>query len=321
VQASPYLATAVIVARLLVDSFGRPLTDLRVSVTERCNFRCFYCHNEGQGTSVLPMQSAHSDEMTPDEVERIVRVGAGVGVQRVKLTGGEPLVRPDLEQIVERTSAYVETSLTTNGSMLEHRALALKHAGLARVNVSVDSLRPDEFSAIRGGALAPVLRGVRAALEADLRPVKLNMVLYKETVKNLEAMLDFVRAGDGLELQLIQYMPEMAWQRAYAVDVQAVRERLAAMADASTTRDMHHRRRYRVRGAWVELVDPVNNAEFCMNCHRVRVTHDGHLKGCLNRNDDLVPTRGLDDDGVRRAFETVVRERRPYYGVHVPLVR
>src|SRR5688572_32509865 len=99
------------------------------------------------------------------------------------------------------------------------------------------------------------------------------MVLYKETAKNLEAMLDFVRASDGLELQLIQYMPEMAWQRAFAVDINDVRSRLAAMSDEAVTRQMHHRRRFRINGAWVELVDPVNNAEFCMNCHRVRVTH------------------------------------------------
>lgn len=306
---------------LLVDAFGRPLTDLRISVTERCNFRCFYCHNEGQGSLVAPPGADHADEMTPQEIERIVRVASEAGVRRVKLTGGEPLVRPDLEEIVARCSPLVEVSLTTNGSMLEHRAGGLAGAGLGRVNVSIDSLQPKEFEEIRGGQLAPVLRGVRAALHAGLRPVKLNMVLYKATLANLDSMIQFVGGTEGLELQLIQFMPEMAWQRPHAVDIQEVRARLSTMAQESIRREMHHRRRYRIGGAWVELVDPVNNAEFCMNCHRVRVTHDGKLKGCINRNDDLVDTRGLDDDGLRDALAGVVSRREPYYGVHLPLAK
>lgn len=304
---------------MLVDAYGRTLTDLRISVTERCNFRCFYCHNEGQGSQVSPPQAPHDKELSPEEIERVVRIGAELGVQRVKFTGGEPLVREDLEEIVARSSPLVEVSLTTNGSMLEHRAPSLAAAGLSRVNVSVDSLQAQEFQEIRGGQLAPVLRGVRAALAAGLVPVKLNMVLFRETLRNLEAMLEFVGSGPGLELQLIQFMPEMAWQRPSSVDVETVHRRLSAASDTSYRREMHHRRRYRIGGAWVELVDPVNNAEFCMNCHRVRVTADGHLKGCINRNDDLVSIRGLTDAQLRDAFRRVVDNRVPYYGVHVPL--
>lgn len=303
---------------MLVDRFGRPLTDLRVSVTERCNFRCFYCHNEGQGRPVSPPGTPAPNEMRVDEVERLVRVASDLGVQRVKYTGGEPLVRADLEEIVARTSPCVETSLTTNGSMLEHRARGLVAAGLVRANVSVDSLQPQEFESIRGGQLAPVLRGVRAALDAGLQPVKLNLVLYRSALHNLEALIDYVGGRPGLELQLIQFMPEMARGQAPPVDIVEVHARLEAMADASHRRAMHHRRRYHVRGAWVELVDPVGNADFCQHCHRVRVTADGHLKGCINVNDDLVPTRGLDEAGIRRAFERIVATRAPYYGVRVP---
>ncbi|HLE46721.1 MAG TPA: GTP 3',8-cyclase MoaA [Candidatus Thermoplasmatota archaeon] len=239
----------------------------------------------------------------------------------VKLTGGEPLVREDLEEIVGRISPYVEVSMTTNGSMLEHRAQALKGAGLRRVNVSVDSLRPEEFAEIRGGQLAPVLRGVRAALDAKLVPVKLNMVLYKEALHRLDEMISLVGTTTGLELQLIQFMPEMAWQQAHAIKVADVHKHLANLATESTRREMHHRRRYRINDAWVELVDPVNNADFCMNCHRVRVTHDGKLKGCLNRNDDLIATRGLDDEGLRAALRNVVARRAPFYQAPTPLVR
>ncbi len=304
---------------MLVDNFGRPLTDLRISVTERCNFRCFYCHNEGQGRPVAPAASVAPNEMTADEVVRIVQVAHSLGVTRVKYTGGEPLVRPDLEEIIQRTSPLVETSLTTNGSMLEHRARDLADAGLERVNVSVDSLRPDEFEEIRGGQLAPVLRGVRAALEADLKPVKLNLVLYKSTLQNLESLIDFVGAVPGLELQLIQFMPEMAFRAATGIDIQAVHERLSLMATSTEQREMHHRRRYQIKSAWVELVDPVGNADFCQHCHRVRVTADGHLKGCINVNTNLVATRGLDEAGIRRAFEQVVATRAPFYGPRVPI--
>lgn len=262
---------------------------------------------------VRPPSAPHADEMTPEEIQRLVRVGAEFGVTRVKLTGGEPLVRDDIEDIVRRIAPHVEVSLTTNGSMLEHRALTLQRAGLARINVSIDSLTPKQFEEIRGGQLAPVLRGVRTALDVGLAPVKINLVVYNHTVGNIPQLIDFVGATEGLRLQLIQFMPEMAWQRPFAVDIQAVRATLEKQADLVVERRLHHRKRYRIKGAWVEIVDPVGNPDFCLACHRVRITHDGHLKGCLNVNSNLVATRGLDDEGVRAAFRKVVAERRPFY--------
>jgi GTP 3',8-cyclase len=299
---------------VLVDAFGRPTTDLRISVTERCNFRCVYCHNEGQGAPVRPPRDPHGDEMTPEHIERLVRVGASFGIRRVKLTGGEPLVRGDLEEIVRRCARHVdEVSLTTNGSMLESRAVGLRAAGLQRCNVSLDSLTPKDFEEIRGGQLAPVLRGVRAALDAGLKPLKINMVVYAHTVKNIEPMIEYVGRTEGLRLQLIQFMPEMAWMRPFTVDIQTVRLMLEAKADAVAERRMHHRKRYRIQGAWVEIVDPVDNPDFCAACQRLRVTADGHLKGCINSNKDLVATVGLDDDGLRQAFGRAVALRRPFY--------
>lgn len=303
---------------MLVDSFGRPLTDLRVSVTERCNFGCHYCHNEGQGSRVAPPSAPHGDEMTPDEIERLVRIASEFGVNRVKVTGGEPLVRDDLEEIVRRCAAYAEVSLTTNGSMLEHRAHALKAAGLARCNVSIDSLTPKEFEEIRGGQLAPVLRGVDAALAAGLAPVKVNLVVYRHTVKNIDGLIDYVSGKPGLRLQLIQFMPEMAWMRPYAVDIETVRAMLQAKADVAAERRLHGRKRYRIRGAWVEIVDPVGNRDFCMRCHRLRITSDGKLKGCINVNDNLLATRGLTDDAVRDAFRRAVAQRVPFYKEPAP---
>jgi len=304
-------------ARMLVDGFGRKVTDIRVSITKRCNFGCVYCHDEGLGPVARP-RAPHDEEVSPAEVERIVRVAREFDIHSVKFTGGEPLVRHDTEEIVDRTVRHVEdVSLTTNGSMLAGRAEGLRNAGLKRVNVSVDSLDPQAFREIRRGALAPVLRGIEEALRVGLKPVKLNLVVFRATLPHIPEMIRFVSRNDGLRLQLIQYMPELVGPKDWSVDIDGVKRWLEGRADRVLVREMHHRRIYQFGGAEVELVDPVYNREFCMNCHRIRVTHRAELKGCLNRNDDLVPTRGLDDRALRDAFRQVVAARVPYYGGYV----
>ncbi len=302
---------------MLTDSWGRPVTDLRVSVTKRCNFSCVYCHDEGLGPVARPADP-HGEELTVAEVERLVSVGREFGVRSVKFTGGEPLVREDLEAIVERTVLRVpDVSLTTNGSMLAGRAESLRDAGLKRVNVSMDSTDPALFREIRHGALAPVLEGVRAALRVGLTPVKLNMVVFGPTVRTIPQMVDYVAGQEGLKLQLIQFMPELVQRERFAVDLVGVRKWLEEHASRTLVREMHHRRIYVFGRTEVELVDPVRNPEFCANCHRIRVTHRGELKGCLNRDDDLVPTRGLDDAALREAFRRVITQRVPFYGGYV----
>src|SRR5438309_10791648 len=135
------------------------------------------------------------------------------------------------------------------------------------------------------------------------------MVVFKHTLAHIPEMIDFISDGDGLKLQLIQFMPELVGQQEWMVDIDSLKKWLEVRADRVLVREMHHRRIYLFNGAEVEVVDPVYNAEFCMNCHRIRVTHDGQLKGCLNRSDDLIPTRGLDGDGLREAFRRVVANR------------
>jgi len=303
--------------RMLSDSFGRAVTDIRISVTKRCNFGCVYCHDEGLGPVARP-RAPHGEELTPAEVERLVVVARELGIRSVKFTGGEPLVRVDLEEIIDRTVRHLEdVSLTTNGSMLESRAETLRDAGLKRVNVSVDTTDPEEFRSIRKGSLAPVLRGIKEALRVGLKPVKLNMVVFRRTLSNIPRMIDYVGATDGLKLQLIQFMPELVDHRDWMVDIQSVKRWLEEHASSVLVREMHHRRVYIVQGAEVEVVDPVFNPEFCSHCHRIRVTHQGELKGCLNRKDDLIPTRGLDDAALREAFRRVITTRMPYYGGYV----
>jgi len=302
---------------MLTDAYGRGVTDIRVSVTKRCNFGCVYCHDEGLGPVARP-RAAHGEEITPEEVERLVSVAREFGIRSVKFTGGEPLLREDLETLIAVTVRQIpDVSLTTNGSMLASRAAGLRDAGLKRVNVSMDSTDPEQFRSIRGGALAPVLRGVSEALRVGLTPVKINLVVFRPTVANIPAMIDFVGRTEGLKLQLIQFMPELVPQHDWAVDIGTVRRWLEENATRVLVREMHHRRVYLFDKAEVELVDPVYNPEFCSNCHRIRVTHKGELKGCLNRNDDLVPTRGLDDSALRAAFRSVITTRIPYYGAYI----
>ena len=303
--------------RMLSDAFGRAVTDIRISVTKRCNFGCIYCHDEGLGPVAQP-RAPHGEELTPAEVERLVVVARELGIRSVKFTGGEPLVRADLEEIIDRTVRHLEdVSLTTNGSMLASRAESLRDAGLKRVNVSVDTTDPEEFRSIRKGSLAPVLRGVKESLRVGLKPVKLNMVVFRRTLANIPKMIEFVGATDGLKLQLIQFMPELVDHRDWMVDIQSVKRWLEEHSSSILVREMHHRRVYIVHGAEVEVVDPVFNPEFCSHCHRIRVTHQGELKGCLNRKDDLIPTRGLDDAALREAFRRVITTRMPYYGGYI----
>ncbi|MCD2204139.1 GTP 3',8-cyclase MoaA [Halobacterium sp. KA-6] len=302
---------------MLSDSFGREVSGVRVSLTDRCNFDCVYCHNEGLGDTRGPMD-ARDHEMSADDVVRFLEVVEEFGVEKVKLTGGEPMLRDDLEEIIERTPDSMEVSMTTNGTFLPGRAEDLVDAGLERVNVSQDALDAEDFQALtKSGAYEKVLEGVRAAVDAGLDPVKLNMVVFRKTAGYVPEMVDHVAENDALQLQLIEYMPEIAGHPEWAVDIDDVHDWLEERADRVEHREMHDRRRYYVNGGMVEIVDPVGNEEFCANCHRVRVTHEGYLKGCLNRNDDLRSMGEMSKAEIREAFRETVENRVPYYGEYM----
>jgi len=302
---------------MLEDDFGREVTGVRVSLTDRCNFDCVYCHNEGLGDTRGPME-AQDDEMSADDVVRFLEVAAEFDVDSVKFTGGEPMLRGDLEEIIRRTPDSMEVSMTTNGTYLPGRADDLVDAGLERVNVSQDALEPEAFAEItKSGAYEKVMEGVEAALDAGLDPVKLNMVVFEHTAGYVEGMVNHVAENDGLQLQLIEYMPELTGKPEWNIDIGRVHDWLADIADEVEHREMHDRKRYWVDGGMVEIVDPVENATFCANCHRVRVTHEGYLKGCLNRNDDLRSMGEMTKPEIRETFEETVANRVPYYGEYM----
>lgn len=299
-----------------MDPYNRRVDSLRVSVTQRCNFDCLFCHQEGESNS--------GSEITSDEIETMVSVAAELGIRKVKLTGGEPLLRDDIIEVVKRISTYVEeVSMTTNGYGLAEKACALKSSGLMRVNVSLHSTHPDIFCKIIGrDALSEVRRGIEAALECGLRPVKLNMVVMKGVNDGeIQDMMGFSRKV-GAILQLIEFQPlergAEEWEQ-YYYDLRPVEDGLERMADRVVEREMHRRGQYHLKGGGiVEVVRPMHNSQFCDYCTRLRVTSDGSLKPCLMRTDNHVEAVSLLREGATRgtlikAFREAVARREPYW--------
>jgi len=290
---------------VLKDSFNRPVTNIRISLAKQCNLSCIYCHREGERSS--------KEQLLAADIAEILRVAAGFGIRSVKFTGGEPLLRPDLLEIIRSVPAGMESSLTTNGTLLAGRARDLKAAGLRRVNVSLDSLDPGTYKKITGvDKLADVLAGITAALEAGLTPVKINMVVLEGINDHeIDNFLGYVRGNRNLILQLIELMDFNRCE--HHGDLNGIEQALAMRSKQIVTRRMHHRKKYCLDGAEVEVVRPVHNTEFCAFCNRLRVTSDGKLKPCLMRTDNHIDIRGKHGTELEDLFRKAVADRVPFY--------
>jgi cyclic pyranopterin phosphate synthase len=301
--------------RILEDPYGRRVTGLRISITDRCNLSCMYCHNEGADCCTC---GPVGHEMKPELICGIVREAAKFGVSKVKFSGGEPLFRKDFEEILACLPPLKEVSATTNGILLEKRARTLKATGLDRVNVSLDSLVPEKYERITGappGSLEKVIRGINSAVEAGLTPVKLNMVLLKGINDDeIDSMMEFVRPYKGMViLQLIELMDVDPRLSKYMIDSKALEESLAERASEVKVRHLHHRRKYIIDGVEVEFVRPMDNSEFCAYCSRLRVTADGKFKPCLLVNDNLVDVReAKSSEEIEKLLKLAVSRRKPY---------
>jgi cyclic pyranopterin phosphate synthase len=290
---------------VLKDSYDRPVSNLRISLTPQCNLACVYCHREGE--------KKPGSQLSAEEIAEILRVAAHFGIRSVKFTGGEPLLRPDLVDIIKSVPPGIESSITTNGTLLADLASDLKRAGLKRVNVSLDSLNRETYKKITGtDRLGDVLAGIAAALDAGLTPIKLNMVVLKD-VNNTEVddFLAFVRDNRNLVLQLIELM-EFNNCSSHG-DLNTLEGDLAARSKQIITRRMHHRKKYCLEGAEVEVVRPLHNTEFCAFCNRLRVTSDGKLKPCLLRTDNHIDIRHKKGAELEELFKKAVSLREPFY--------
>lgn len=270
----------------LTDGFGRLHDDLRVSVTDRCNLRCAYCMPEE------PEWFPRTEILSYEETARLVRIGVGLGVRTVRVTGGEPLVRRDVDRLVRMISSIEgvdDLSLTTNGVLLEDRAEALRDAGLRRVNVSLDTLEPDRFQAITGrDKLHRVLRGLEAAARVGLTPVKVNTVLLKGTNDDEAEALVALARDQGWEIRFIEFMPLEnggTWDMARVVTGPELRRRIGARwpIEPVPPEDPHapaSRWRFLDGAGHVGFIDSIS-APFCGDCSRLRVTSDGKFRVCL----------------------------------------
>ncbi len=268
----------------LSDSFQRPINYLRISVTDRCNLRCIYC----MPTEGIHLMS-HEDILSYEEIHTIAEAAAELGIKKVRITGGEPLVRaglPKLVRMLAQIDAIDDISLTTNGILLAQHAAELEVAGLRRVNVSLDTLKPDRFKYItRDGNLNDVLKGIEAAKSVGLNPVKINVVVMSGI--NDDELLDFATktTTEGWHVRFIEHMPfgEEASASSF-VSVDKMRQHLAALGELEpcSFKGNGPAKYFRLPKAngTIGFITPVSE-HFCFHCNRLRLTADGKLRPCL----------------------------------------
>jgi GTP 3',8-cyclase len=313
----------------LVDRYGRVATDLRVSLTDRCNLRCQYCM-PAEGLEWLP----NADVLTDDEVVRLIRIAVEcLGVDEVRFTGGEPLIRRGFVDIVRRTSELADPprmSVTTNGLGLDKVALALADAGLGRVNVSLDTVRPETFRTItRRDRLDAVIRGLSAAAEAGLTPVKINAVLLRGVNDDQAVELLGWCIERDYELRFIEQMPldaQHGWSREHMITADEIQDRLSAafvLTPSDETRGSAPAERFLVDGgpATVGIIASVTRP-FCGDCDRVRLTADGNVRNCLfaREESDLRSAlrAGADDDEIANRWRIAMLGKQPGHGIDDP---
>lgn len=311
---------------MLTDSFGRSITYLRISVTDRCNLRCVYCL-PGEGIQWQKRQ----DQLTAEEIAHCTAVMAEAGVRRVRLTGGEPLVRPDIVEIVSRIASIPgiqEVSLTTNAMLLEKLAVPLARAGLKRVNISLDTLDAEKFKRItRGGSIERLWRGIAAAEHAGLAPIKLNTVVVNSLNADELPALAGLTIENPWHVRFIELMPvgnAQAWGDGFPaasdryIPVQEMQRRLSVFRPVPALSPVGNgpARTFRIPGALGTLgfISPLGE-HFCESCNRLRLTADGFLRPCLlldgeinlrealRRDEPLLPLVQRAVDGKPRGHE------------------
>ena len=315
---------------MLADSYGRIATDLRVSVTDRCNLRCAYCM-PAEGLDWLP----RPELLTDDELARLVRIGVELlGITEIRFTGGEPLLRRGLPGIVARAAALrprPELSVTTNGIGLDRLAGPLRAAGLDRVNVSLDTLRPGVFKTLaRRDRLDDVLRGLAAAADAGLTPVKVNTVLMRGINDGEAADLLRFCLDHGYQLRFIEQMPldaQHGWRRENMVTATEIMDSLSEefilKPDDSAARGSAPAETFLVDGgpAKVGIIGSVTRP-FCGSCDRVRLTADGQVRNCLFAQDESNlrdPMRnGATDEELAELWRRAVATKLPGHGINEP---
>ncbi|MCL5884117.1 MAG: GTP 3',8-cyclase MoaA [Deltaproteobacteria bacterium] len=293
---------------MLLDPFGRRVDYLRLSITDRCNLRCVYCMPP-QG---IPLKPA-GEILTYEELLRAVRVAVGLGVRKVRVTGGEPLVRGGVVEFIGRLAeirGIADLALTTNGIALEEMARPLKEAGLSRVNVSLDTIRRDRYAEITRRDLLPdVLAGVDAALRAGLHPLKINVVLLHGLLPDEVDEFLAMAAGTPVEVRFIERMPVGCLPSGGYVSAEGIRRRIRSLPGVRETEDGHSAAvLYEAPGyrGKLGIISPISR-KFCARCNRLRITADGRLRNCLFASRTLDLRKVLREEGGDRAVADLFR--------------
>lgn len=301
------------------DAFDRTINYLRISVTDLCNLRCKYCMPEN-GIIKKP----HEDILSIEEIETIVRAAAELGITKVRITGGEPLVRNGFLEICQRIGAIdslKEICITTNGVLLANMANDLKQAGVTRVNISLDTLDPVKFKQItRNGELSDVLSGMQAAREAGLLPLKINTVLIGGFNDN--EISDFVEMtrNEEIDVRFIELMPMgecVNWDKSCFIPASRVLEREPRLEplfkEGAAVETLYHIPGYKGK---VGLINPMSQP-FCSECNRIRVTADGKLKTCLHSADEI-ELKGLSPEAIKERMKEAILNKplRHYLNEH-----
>jgi cyclic pyranopterin phosphate synthase len=316
---------------LLKDSYNRPIRDLRVSLTDRCNFRCFYCLPHGE-----PPMAAKDQMLSYEEIEYICDIFVELGIEKIRLTGGEPMMRRDIEQIIFKLAQFKDKglrdlALTTNGYFLPHRADSLREAGLDRITISLDSLKRDVFKQMTGvDVLDRVMEGIVAAKEAGLDPIKINAVIVRG--HNEDEVADFAAFAreHDVKMRFIEFMPLDSgheWSRDDVVSGKEIRARIEErfpLEPLQVTRGSETSSRYRFAdGAPGEIgiIAPVTEP-FCGACSRIRLTSDGQIRTCLFSTVEH-SLRDVMRDGAARAevidfIESVMMKKEPRHYINDP---
>ncbi|PHS29675.1 MAG: GTP 3',8-cyclase MoaA [Alkaliphilus sp.] len=274
----------------MIDKFERKINYMRISVTDRCNLRCEYC---------MPVvgvpKKAHNEILRLEEIESIIIEGINLGIDKVRLTGGEPLVRKGIMGLISniaKTKGLKDFAITTNGVLLKKYAKELKDRGLKRVNVSIDSLNDKTYEKItKGGNLKKVLEGIEVAKKVGLTPLKLNIVLMKGI--NDHEIGDFIELtrNEEIEVRFIELMPigeASSWTKGYHLPNTAVKERFKELIPIDVENKSIPAKRYKIpkHKGTVGLINPLSEC-FCDGCNRIRITADGKIKPCLHSNYEL----------------------------------
>ncbi|QKQ99294.1 GTP 3',8-cyclase MoaA [Metallosphaera tengchongensis] len=306
----------------MIDRYGRPLEDLRITLTHACNFECFFCHMEGEDTHVM-------EGLSPYQIGLVTQVATKFGVRSVKLTGGEPTLRRDLPEIISsiRRAGVRDVSMTTNAFLLKNIAGKLKDAGLTRINISLHALSKEKFKEVTGvDGLSRVIEGIREARYQGFRPIKINYVLTKRNVEEAKKIIEFSEKSGIDELHLIEMHPVGLGKTSFSFhqSLENLEAEIAKMAIRSEIREKHFRPRYVLpSGLIVEMVKPYANPIFCAGCNRIRLTVDGKLKTCLYRDDKEIDimyalnNEKLSEEDrltlISHAFEVAISIREPNF--------